>query len=813
MEGIMRKCLIQNVIILILLTGLWIPTNVLAQETHLRWNNGDSLPGKLIQGEHDLIRWSSPFFSDELVIDATAINSIVFPQMPVDATETFRIGTVTGDSIIADIIGSDDTTLLCKSKRLGEFRLKRSAIYSWENREHSRLLFDGAHLSSWSVNAKNRNINRQDPANMLQHKDWSTDRAGHPQTNKQKSNIFYPIEWPEGFEIDFEISSSLRPPGFVFSLGKNLYEALRIETWVNELVVVQGTLFESVMKIEPDRRSFRLRLAYDQPSQLLKLFDQNGNILLELNDVEQTVESAGVYVYNRGNDLTIQRLRVYSQSEFANIQKVDFTKPRVSMMNGEIHYGQLYVDNGTTYVKDFDGVTKDINLQDVDRVVIPGMKKTEIDGHAALTYIDGTIISGKIERLNSDSVTLNTAFTTEPVSCSYEGVERLLFNTKADTKRDTGDFDKMFFQTGSLKGHVIFDNNDPSLIRWKPVGGMAPLRLTNLRSLRIQRNNKSVSRLQSFDIKKFPHLLHLRNGEVLPCKIVSYDKTNIGFESPFIKATTINTSFVKGLEFTRGKTHGRKENRNPITITGGDKHRIILEDGRIIEADILREQEGEVKIVINENKVMAGNVKFVIAGKGIENDAEILKRGVELLFDPLETKPDKLDKKLERALTVPRFSRDNPPKHLLIANNGDIKRGTLLNFNGQTIQFESKLNRTTIPINRIARIVDISDENTEELKKQNQQNIVKQESPLPNKEKTPLSEIRFALIHNPIVIFEPNEVKGERLLGTSAIYGDISVPLQSIQYIHFGEKAKSFKSVFADWVVRPAIEPHSNTDR
>lgn len=809
----MRKCQIQNVIILIMFIGLWIHTTVMAQETFLRWNNGDSLPGKLIQGEHDLIRWSSPFFSDELVIDATEINAIVFPQIPVDATETFRIGTVMGDSIIADIIGSDDSTLLCKSERLGEFRLKRSAIYSWENREHSRLLFDGAHLSSWSVNNKNRNNNRQDTANKLQHKDWNTDRAGHPQTNKQKANIFYPIKWPEGFEIDFEISSTLRPPGFVFSLGKNLYEALRIETWVNELVVVQGTLFESVMKIEPDRRSFRLRLAYDQPSQLLKLFDQNGNLLLELNDVEQTVESSGVYVYNRGNDLTIQRLRVYSQSDFAKNQQIDFTKPRVHMMNGEVHYGRLYVDNGTTYVRSYDGLMSDINLRDVDRVIIPGMEKTEIDKHAALTYIDGTIISGKIERLNTESVVLNTAFATEPVSCSYEGVESLRFNSKVNTKRDTKDYDKMFFQTGSLKGNVIFDNNDPSLIRWKPVGGMVPLSLTNLRSLRIQRNNKDVSRLQSFDIKKFPHLLHLKNGEVLPCKIVSYDKTNIGFESPFLNATTINTSFVKGLEFTRGKTHGRKENRNPITITGGDKHRIILEDGRIIEADILREKEGEVNIVINENKVMAGNVKFFIAGGGIENDAEILKHGVELLFDPLETKPDKLDKKLERALTVPRFSRDNPPKHLLIANNGDIKRGTLLDFNGQTIQFESKLNIATIPINRIARIVDISDEKDEQLKKQNQQGIVKQETPLPNKDSTPLSEIRFALIHNPIVIFEPNKVKGERLLGTSAIYGDISVPLQSIQYIHFGEKAKSFKSVFEDWVVRPAKEPQLNSDR
>ncbi|MCG9127542.1 hypothetical protein JT359_08095 [Candidatus Poribacteria bacterium] len=809
----MRKCLIQYVISFILVSGLGLPATILAQEAHLHWNNGDSLIGELIQGEDDFIRWSSPFFSDELVIDTKAINSIVFPQRPVEVTETFRIGTVMGDSFIVDIIDSDDDTLLCKSKRMGEFRLKRSAIYSWENREHSRLLFDGAHLSSWSVNAKNKNINRQNQTNSLQHKDWNSGRAGHPQTNKQKSNIFYPIEWPEGFEIDFEVSSTLRPPGFVFSLGKNLYEALRIETWVNELVVVQGTLFESILKIEPDRRSFRLRLAYDQANQLLKLFDQNGNLLLELNDVEQTVESAGVYVYNRGNDLTIQRLRVYSQSEFTNIEKVDFTKQRVHMMNGEVLYGKLYVENGISYVKNVDGVKKDIKLLDVDRVIHPGMKRTPIDKHAALTYIDGTNISGKIERLNSDIVILNTAFTTEPISCSYDGVERLLFHSKTITKRDTGDFDKMFFQTGSLKGHVFFDNTDPSLIKWKPVGGMTPLRLANLRSLRIQRNNKSVSRLQSFDIKRFPHLLHLKNGEVIPCKIVSYDKTNIEMESPLLKTTTIKADFVKGLEFTRGKTHGRKENRNPITITGGDKHRIILEDGRIIEADIMREIEGEVRIILHENKVISGNAKFVLDGNANENDAEILKRGVQLLFDPLETKADKLDKKLLRALIVPRFSRDNPPKHLLIANNGDIKRGTLLNLNGQTIQFESKLKISTIPINRIARIVDISDEKADNVKIQNQQETVKKDSLIPNKENKSLSEIRFALIHNPIVIFQPNEVKGERLVGTSAIYGDISIPLQNIQYIHFGEKAKSFKSVFADWVVRPAKEPAFSTDR
>ena len=87
-----------------------------------------------------------------------------------------------------------------------------------------------------------------------------------------------------------------------------------------------------------------------------------------------------------------------------------------------------------------------------------------------------------------------------------------------------------------------------------------------------------------------------------------------------------------------------------------------------------------------------------------------LKRGIELMFDPLETRAKKLDGKLERALTVPRFNRDNPPNHILVANNGDLKRGKLLGIKGQTIQFDSKLREFSVPIDRVARVVDVSDD-------------------------------------------------------------------------------------------------------
>ena len=57
-----------------------------------------------------------------------------------------------------------------------------------------------------------------------------------------------------------------------------------------------------------------------------------------------------------------------------------------------------------------------------------------------------------------------------------------------------------------------------------------------------------------------------------------------------------------------------------------------------------------------------------------------LKRGVELIFDPLETRGRRLDAKLERALTVPRFNRDNPPNHILVAKQRGFETRKTLGY-------------------------------------------------------------------------------------------------------------------------------------
>ena len=820
------------------LTILWHPATYAEDaETLLRWKNGDALPGQLLEnapgtppvtGNEGKVHWVSPHFLDHLVVDISVLDAIVFPKQespPVTAegrvpeTEAFRIGTVSGDIWMADLIGSDDNAFVFSSKRHGQFRVDRETIYTFESREHANLLFDGSQLSAWKLPEADKGKDTL-PFRIDTQPSWHADRAGRPQTNQAKANIFYTLDWPKHFEIDLELASTARPPSFVFAFGKNLYETVRLETWVNELVVVQGPVFESVLTIQPDRRNFRLRLAYhqtDDETVVLTVLDLNGNVLLKLDGIRPTVESSGIYIYNRGRNLTVKRLRVYRQSTEVKYRQIDASKPQVHLMNGEIVPGKLFVDGNRGYILDTDGTRTGIDLKAIDRVVQPGITLAPTtQSPASLTYIDGSVLHGQVTQLNPDGLRMQTAFVDEPLTCALVGAALLQFRAKTEVQTSLEDYDKLFYESGNLHGHILFDSKNTADLRWQPVGTSEPVRLANVRGARVERSLQRVSRQKPFDIKQFPHLLHLKNGEVIPCQILLYDEKTVGFQSPFIGVQHIDSAYVKGIEFSNKKGKARTENRNPITITGGKgKHRIILEDNQILNVATRRSKDGKLEIMVLPENAEKQEPKIIVVDRNfVENDAAALKLGIERLFDPLETQVKKLDMKLERALTVPRFNRDNPPNHILVANNGDLKRGKLLSINGQTVQFDSKLREFSLPIDRVARVIDVSENSFQAsaLKHQLKMDLIKSETPLTENRKPKTddsfeSEVRVSLIDNPILIFEPLEVEDGKLLGRSSIYGEVAVPVDSIQYLHFGEKAKSFRSIFEEWVVRPGKEP------
>ncbi len=815
------------------LAVLWTPT-IQAQQAQalqtnmqtLRWKNGDALPGKLLESTSDMIHWSSPYFSDDLVIDIRVLDSVVFPNQSAPATEAFRVGTISGDIWIADIVDSDEKTFLFSSERHGRFRVNRESIYTLERRVHPNLIFDGSQLTNWELSKQDTN----QPMLLFggnSRPDWYANRGGHPQTDKVKAKIFHALAWPQRFEIDLELASTTRPPGFVFALGKNLYEALRLETWVNELVVVQGTLFEPVLTIQPDRRNFRLRLTYDGDTGVLEVYDFAGNLLLKLDEVGQTVKESGIYIYNRGQNLMVRRLRVYQQPVGSTKQQVDSSKPRVHTMKGHVVYGKLFVKKGSTYVLDAGGNRHDINIQQIDRVVQSGAALVEIEYPVALTYPEGAILRGKIVQVNPDSMLLQTAFANEPVECAFEGASQLRIEVGATVSSQVSpknsqieDADRLFHPSGNLRGRVHFDIEDGSFIRWKPVGALKAVRLANIRRAHIERNNRRASKMYPFDTSQFRHIVHLKSGEIIPCQISAYDEMSVGFQSPFISAHLIDSSYVKALEFS-GRTHANyidwthSTNNKPSYTILGEKnenrannhviHKIKVKEhvnlGGFLEGGWIDVKDGQIEVMVD------GKVVNLRHGQDF----------TELIFDDGKSKNRKLDEKLERALTVPRFNRDTPPNHILVAENGDMKRGKLLGFNGETIQFDSKLRQFSVPIDRVARVVDVSREAIS-----NQQNSHQQEwqSAVGSRQSVKTQalqnasfladsqhEVSIRLTDGSILIFEPLEIKDDALLGRSPIYGEITVPIESIQHLYLGDTTTSFEAAFAAWVVRPAKEP------
>ena len=824
------------------LTMLWVPT-IESQKAEpsgrslqtytqiLRWKNGDVLPGELLESTSGTIRWVSPYFSDDLVVDIGVLDSVIFPEMSAPVPEGFRVGTVSGDIWMADIVDSDDNTFLFSSKRHGRFRVNRAAIYTLERQGHPNLIFDGSQLTSWEL-PKRAEKDRVVLFGRDAQSGWYADRGGHPRTDKVKSKIFHAFDLPRRFEIDLEFASVVRPPGFVFALGKNLYEALRLETWVNELVVVQGTLFEPVLTIQPDQRSFRLRLAYDGDTDVLEVFDFAGNLLLKLDGVEQTVEASGFYVYNRGQNLTVRRLRVYQRPTNPAKHRVDASKRRVYMMDGQVVYGKLFVEKESAYILDGSGIRRDIDLQQVDRVIQPGAVLTETDRPVALTYPDGSVLRGKIAQVNENSVMLQTGFVDEPLICQLAGASVLRIEPNPSRTRErVEDEDKLFHPLGNLRGEVLFDGQDGSLIRWKPVGALEAVRLANTRTVHIERNNRRASKVWPHNTAQFRHVLHLRNGENIPCQISAYDGTTVNFQSPFINAQHIRSVYVKALEFSDrthakgiGNAHNRRRN---TTQVGPENLRVLLNNGEIkfldpkvqkIEIITRREvvnpggekNKPEVrKMVINRGDV--GDLEIIIDGENLEkvepDNIHILENlpnlGEWIELVPSQQKPEygKLDVKLERALTVPRFNRDSPPSHILVGENGDMKRGKLLNFNGQTIQFDSKLRQFSVPIDRVARVVDVSVEGSQDSA------VSGQRSAISNQKNNQFSGVRVRLTDGSILVFAPLEVKDGELLGRSTIYGEVAVPVGSIEHFYFGDTAESFETAFEAWVVRPAKEP------
>jgi thiol-disulfide isomerase/thioredoxin len=187
-------------------------------------------------------------------------------------------------------------------------------------------------------------------------------------------------------------------------------------------------------------------------------------------------------------------------------------------------------------------------------------------------------------------------------------------------------------------------------------------------------------------------------------------------------------------------------------------------------------------------------------------------------------------------LTVPRFRRDNPPTHVLIAANGDLLRGQLKSICEADVQFESRLETLRIDRSRVAAIVWL-DPPTKDSGKKVEKAAAEKSTSDQAKAVASEGESKVAPVVSEATVEEDSEngfVMGDeeesgmqalladgfsitmtparlengQIRGHSKLLGDCAFPAATIRELFLGDpESRTNIAAFDQWIARNAQEP------
>ena len=137
---------------------------------------------------------------------------------------------------------------------------------------------------------------------------WSEEPDGSITTKKSDAALFLPLELPDKFEVEFEVSST-KPLSFLMVFGHDSKYGLRIATWVDVLVAAEGKAFRTLKTIGEKDRSIHLYVFVDQTAHTMQVFSDTGDKLGEVVVKGAKVDGTGLMFRNGDFDLAIRRLR------------------------------------------------------------------------------------------------------------------------------------------------------------------------------------------------------------------------------------------------------------------------------------------------------------------------------------------------------------------------------------------------------------------------------------------------------------------------------------------------------------------------
>lgn len=190
----------------------------------------------------------------------------------------------------------------------------------------------------------------------------------------------------------------------------------------------------------------------------------------------------------------------------------------------------------------------------------------------------------------------------------------------------------------------------------------------------------------------------------------------------------------------------------------------------------------------------------------------------------------------QAVLTIPRFRRDSPPTHVIIAPNGDLLRGRLLAVEGDQIEFESRLETLRFERDRIGAIVWLAPPKKEDPKPADSDKTradsaaaavdaataaaveavasARNERPAGDTDgfaaddEADAAMLQAQLADGFSMTMKPLRLINGRIEGSSELLGKCSFPANSVRELFTGDpKASQRLAAYDTWVTKMAREP------
>jgi peroxiredoxin len=575
----------------------------------LRWTNGESITGDLVEATGTSASWKSSLFGEPVVLSWDVIHRIDWantpaPTAPLATGTAVATGTTSapvatgattttgtagavgavgdpfiftlrdGSSLYGDITAITGSAVFISGSRCGVAELKRSEVLSARRIAGDALILAGpTGADGWSeMNVQQDGSLAKKTAAEIRKSSVagiSVGPRGHLQIPYWNRAAALPLPIPNPVDIDFRLHSSGRP-NFRLSVDGGPGTALRIETWDDALVVTLPNEidFQDIRKLDDTDREIALRFCWDWKTRHCMVLTPSGDLITEWQAPADDLSGIpGIALYNKGSDLSLDYIRIRKWDGHAP-PKIDAGFPRLEMADGRIVSATVKSgSNGLLRLSSTGGqLASTLPLKNIDALFFSPDAPADTTAQATLTYADGTYLNGQITAIKDGRVTLATSFSAQPLIAAMDGL-RLLFVNTSPNVAPTQVFAKLDqLKIKRMTLHGSFVSTGDATARWLPVGGLAPVTLAKDAPFEIIRYFPDDAKVAAA-----PALFYTRTGDVLPGNMHALDPQGVEFDSGITQATKLPGAALTAIQFGDSTQLGARGFNDPAwQVTKGD---------------------------------------------------------------------------------------------------------------------------------------------------------------------------------------------------------------------------------------------------